>query len=80
MLLFSLDVAVSVALSLACNIHIGEKERDWYVSDVSTVHALVSFNFFWSNPKVFFSLKPFAPQGESFLKISTHKVQSFQRS
>ena len=38
MLLFNLGVVVSIELSVACNIHIGENERG--DSDVSTVHAL----------------------------------------
>ena len=44
---YILGVIVSVVLSLASNIHFGEKERGWCVSDVSTVrvHALVFFNF-----------------------------------
>ena len=45
MLLFSLGVVVSIELSVACNIHIGENKRVRCVSDVSTVHALVYFNF-----------------------------------
>ena len=48
MLLFGLSVVVSVALSVACNIHIGGKERGRCVSDVSTVLALV-----FSNPEFF---------------------------
>ena len=45
MLFLSLGVIVSVELSVACNIHIGENERGRCVSDVSTVHALFFFNF-----------------------------------
>ena len=45
-IVYILGVIVSVALSLASNIHFGEKERGWCVSDVSTVHTLVfSSNF-----------------------------------
>ena len=45
-IVYILGVIVSVALSLASNIHFGEKERGWCVSDVSTVHvhALVFFS------------------------------------
>ena len=75
MLLFILGIIVSVTLSVASNIHFGEKERGWCISDVSTVHALVFFSILgrtvgriWK----FYSLKPFAPQGESSLKISAH--------
>ena len=56
MFLFSFHVVVSVALSVACNFHIGEKKRSRCVSDVSTVYALVFYNFpanGWSNPEVF---------------------------
>ena len=43
MLFFSLGVVVSVELSVACNMHIGENEmRGRCVSDVSSVHP----NFF----------------------------------
>ena len=63
-IVYILGVIVSVALSLASNIHFGEKERGWCVSDVSTVHTLVFFSNFrandWSNPEIF-SLKPSAP-------------------
>ena len=38
--LFSLSVIVSVELSVACNIHIGENKRD------STIRALVFFSIF----------------------------------
>ena len=43
MLLFSLDVVVSIELSVACNIHIAleRMKRGRRFSDVSTVHALV---------------------------------------
>ena len=41
MLLFNFGVDVSVELTVAWNIHIGEKERGRCVSDVSTVNALV---------------------------------------
>ena len=83
-IVYILGVIVSVALSLASNIHFGEKERGWCVSDVSTVrvHALVFSNFRvngWLNPEIF-SLKPSVPQGESSLKISAHQFQPFQRS
>ena len=44
-IVYILGVIVSVALSLASNIHFGEKERGWCVSDVRTVHALVFFQF-----------------------------------
>ena len=83
-IIYILGVIVSVALSVASNIHFGEKERGWCVSDVSTVrvHALVFSNFRvngWLNPEIF-SLKPSVPQGESSLKISAHQFQPFQRS
>ena len=56
MLLFSLGVVISVELSLACNIHIGDNERGKCISDVSTVYVKVIFIFStngWSNPEVF---------------------------
>ena len=41
MLLFSLSAIVSVESSLACNIQIEENERGRYLSDFSTIHALL---------------------------------------
>ena len=84
MLLFILDIVVSVGLSVANNIHFGEMKRGWCVSDVSTVNALCSYfpilrqtgGQIWK----FFSLKPSSTQGELSLKISAHLVWSFQRS
>ena len=73
MLSFSLGIVVSVALSVACNIHIGEKERGSCVSDVSTVHALVFFSIFrWTVGRIrkFLGPKLYAPQEKSSLKIS----------
>ena len=74
-IIYILGVIVSVELSVASNIHFGEKERGWCVSEVSTAHALVFFFNFrangWSNPEIF-SLKPSAPQGESSLISSAH--------
>ena len=46
MLLSSLGVVVSVALSIACNFYIGKKERGRCVSVDRTVHAIVSFQPF----------------------------------
>ena len=46
MLIFSLSAIVSVELSLACNIQIEEYERGRYLSDFSTIHALL-FSIFW---------------------------------
>ena len=59
MLLFSLGVDVSVGLSVACNIHIGENERGRCVSDVSTVYALVFFSIFRQKVSQITPLFPF---------------------
>ena len=45
MLLLSPNIVVSVELSVACNIQIGENEKGRCVSDFSTIHALLFFNF-----------------------------------
>ena len=45
MLLFSPNIVVSVELSVACNIQIGENEKGRCVSDFSTIHALLFLIF-----------------------------------
>ena len=52
MLLFSLSAIVSVELSLACNIQIGENERGRCLSDFSTIYALLFsiFQGLWRTP------------------------------
>ena len=66
MLIFSLSAIVSVELSLACNIQIGENERGRCLSDFSTIYALL-FSIFqgcgeillrstlWSGASAFFT-------------------------
>ena len=59
MLLFSPNIVVSVELSVACNIQIGENEKGRCVSDFSTIHALLFLIFrrMVCRIRKFFSLK-----------------------
>ena len=81
MLLFSLSAIVSVELSLACNIQIEENERGRYLSDFSTIHALL-FSIFWRmvcqirklfQLKTICTLRGIIPQNFSSLGLTVFK-------